>query len=355
MSSLIVGVTKISKIRPHPQADRLEIAEVLGWQVVVKKGQFKDGDRIVFVPPDTVLPKDVSDRFGVTNYLANGRVKCARLRGEPSYGLVVPPDDPAWPEGMDVTQHYKATKYFPPIRTGVEDEMEDHPLFHKYTDMEDLRNFPDAFRPGEEVVVTEKCDGTNQRTGLVEGQWMAGSHDLRRKPPDPQSVPIPGGPRELRVSLYWFPISEHCPFAEKTKRLLVGIRDARNAKSVILFGEVFGPKIQDFSYGRTQIDFLAFDLTVEGKYLEFDEFKSVCEEYGVPMVPVLYRGPFDLGVIRKLADEDSTIGGGRYREGLVVRPTRERTSNLRGAVQRLVLKFKGDKYLTEAHTDYKDR
>lgn len=354
MSTLIVSVTKISKIRAHPQADRLEIAEVLGWQVVVKKGQFKDGDRAVYVPPDAVLPKDVSDRFGVTNYLANGRVKCARLRGEPSYGLVVPPDDPAWPEGMDVTQHYKVTQYVPPIRPDVEGAMEDHPLFHKYTDMEDLRNYPDAFTTGEEVIVTEKCDGTNQRTGLVEGQWMAGSHDLRRKPPEPQPAP-PSPTREIRVSLYWFPISEHCPFADKTKQLLTEFANQRNAKSVILFGEVFGPKVQDFNYGRKQIDFVAFDLAVDGKYLDFDEFKSVCDKYGIPTVPVLYRGPIDVGVIRKLADENSAIGGERYREGVVVKPIKERSVELRGNVHRLILKYKGDKYLTGAHTDFKDR
>jgi len=99
MSSLIVPVTTITKIRPHSNAERLEIAEVLGWQVVIGKGTFSEGDRVVFIPPDSVLPKHQSDRFNVTKYLSNGRVKCAKLRGEPSYGLVVRPDNAAWQEG----------------------------------------------------------------------------------------------------------------------------------------------------------------------------------------------------------------------------------------------------------------
>ena len=340
MSTLIVSVTRISMIRPHPNADRLEVAEVLGWQVVVGKGQFQDGEKVVYFPPDSILPQDVSDRFNVTKYLAKGRVKSASLRGESSFGLVVKPDDDSWAEGANVADHYRATKYAPPIRPGAGDADEDHPLFHRYTDMEDLRNFPEAFRPGEEVIVTEKIDGTNCRVGLVEGEFMAGSHALRRKRPAADAT---------TVNLYWYPLLSMEPVKALLESFGSGVR------RVVLFGEVFGTKVQDFDYGRkNRIDFLAFDLAVDGKYLAFDDFRAVCERHGVATVPVVYRGPFSLDAIRREADAPSTVGGDRYREGVVIRAVAERFQEFGGGVRRVVLKYKGDRYLLGGHTDYTD-
>lgn len=340
MSSLIVSVTRISKVRPHPNADRLDIAEVLGWQVVVGRGEFRDGEKVVYFPPDTILPQDISDRFNVTKYLPKGRVRCASLRGESSFGLVVKPDDESWPEGTDVADHYRATKYEPPIRTGAGDAQDDHPLFHQYTDMEDLRNFPEAFKPGEEVVITEKIDGTNCRVGLVEGEFMAGSHTLRRKRPADD---------DKRTNLYWYPLLS----IEGVRTLLESYRSS--ARRAILFGEVFGTKVQDFDYGRKNcIDFLAFDLSVDGRYLDYDEFRKAADGHGVQVVPVAYRGPFSLDVVREQAEATSTVGGSRYREGVVVRPVVERMQEIGKHVHRAILKYKSDKYLLGGHTDYKD-
>jgi len=444
MSSLVVSVTRISKIRSHSNADKLEIAEVLGWQVVVGKGQFHEGDRVVFFPPDCVLPQHQSDRFNVTKYLASGRVKCAKLRGEPSYGLVVKPDDETWEDGKNVADHYGATKYIPPVRTVAEDAEEDHPLFYKYTHIENMRNFPAVLSAGEEIVAVEKCDGTSCRVGLVENVFMAGSHDLRRKPvktvedklkellvlstiwrretlvdssggfkhpayqkiiglgkdivptllqhlqesPDwwfnalhailkdgPEITEEVAGrldelaklwvawgkqhgydrPVAERVSLYWLPLDEkHYPHAANVRKLLTEMAGQNGQNPVILYGEVFGPKVQDFNYGRKTRDFCAFDFSSNGRYFNHDEFTELCGDYGVPTMPVVYRGPFDLEVIRKLADEKSVLGGDRYREGVVVRPVKERKQEFGGTTQRMILKYKGDRFLTGDHTDYKD-
>ena len=117
MSSLVVPVSTISKVRKHPNADSLDIAEVLGWQVVVPVGRYTEGERIVYFPSDTVLPLELSERFGVTKYLSKGRIRNARLRGEPSFGLVVDVEDPTWEVGQNVAEYYGATKYEPPIRS----------------------------------------------------------------------------------------------------------------------------------------------------------------------------------------------------------------------------------------------
>src|SRR6266568_628668 len=116
MSALTVQVASIEQIAPHPNADRLELARILGWQVVVAKDRYRAGDKVAYFPPDTVIPDEWVTRFDVSGYVQKGRIRCAKLRGEPSFGLAVPADDPAWPVGLDVAEHYGATKHNPPLR-----------------------------------------------------------------------------------------------------------------------------------------------------------------------------------------------------------------------------------------------
>lgn len=328
-STVIVPVATIDSIAPHPDADRLEIAQVLGWQVVVPKGRYRPGESVVYFPPDAVLPPALAERFGVAQYLNKGRVRCARLRGVPSYGFAVQPDDPAWAPGTDLAAHYGITKYTPPLRPTAGDVEADHPLFQRYTDLENLRNFPDAFAPGETIVLTEKIHGTNCRVGFVEGEAMAGSMGLRRKRP---------ADAELHRNTYWFPFT--LPGVEALLSEL-----AQRHRQVILYGEVFGAGIQSFHYGVTgRLGFAAFDLLVDGRYLDWHDLRSTLARFTLPMVPVLYEGPLTLDVVREHSAGRTTYADQHVREGVVVRPLRERTDPRFG---RLVLKYLGDAYLLD--------
>jgi RNA ligase (TIGR02306 family) len=332
MSTLVVKVTTVDEIKPHDNADALEIAIVGGWQCVVPKGEYRAGDMVVYFPPDTVLPAEVSDRFGVTKYLSRGRIRCARLRGEPSFGLVVKPDRD-WAVGIDVAAHYGATKYEPPVKVGAGDATPNHPLFVTYTEVENLRNFPNALRPGEPVVVTEKIHGTNCRVGVVQGERMAGSKGLRRKEP-----------ADYRTSAYWFPWTL-APVAS----LLDGVSSAH--EQAILFGEVFGPGVQQFHYGQNGLAFRAFDLLLDGAYVNHDRFVALCAEYGVETVPELGRPAFSLDAVRALS-QGRAFGGEHIREGVVVKPLVERTDP---AIGRVILKYLSDDYLLGKYEDFTDR
>ncbi len=166
VSSLIVEVTTISEIKRHPAADKLEIAVCRGWQCVVGKGQFVVGDKVVYMPVDTVIPQELSDRLGVTQYLSKQRIRCARLRGEPSFGLVIKPDED-WPVGTDVSAHYGAIKWEAPIKLLGEQQERDHALFPRYTDIENIRNYPDVFKDGEMVWCSEKLHGCLARDTTI--------------------------------------------------------------------------------------------------------------------------------------------------------------------------------------------
>ena len=52
----LVSVQYVHDVSPIPGANRIELAHVLGWQCVVKKGQFKKGDLGVYFEIDSFLP-----------------------------------------------------------------------------------------------------------------------------------------------------------------------------------------------------------------------------------------------------------------------------------------------------------
>ena len=333
-STLIVPVTVIDSIVPHPGADRLEIAQVLGWQVVVPKGRYQPGASVTYFPPDAIVPKEHSDRFGVTQYLSNGRVKCARLRGVPSYGFLMPLEVEGAALGDNLAAHYGVTKYEPPIRPFAGDALPDHDWFPRYTDIENWRNFSDMLIDGEPVVMTEKVHGTNVRVGIVRGARMAGSHRVRRAEPTAR----------MNENPYWLPFT----LPEVTALLE---HFAKDHERVVLFGETFGRGVQSFHYGKKgSLGFAAFDLLVGERYLDWVDLKASLQRFSVPSVPVLYEGPFSAVELKQHAGGKTTFDDQHIREGLVVRPVRERPDVRIG---RVVLKYISDDYLLdEKRSDY---
>lgn len=342
MSSLVVEVSEVKDSRKHENADRLSVVTVKGWQVCAGrdpetgKNQFEPGDKCVYIPPDSVLPAELSDKLGVTKYLGkNGRVKAANLRGTKSFGLIMAPGDPAWEVGADVAAHYGITKYEPPVREfskpgapcgGAE---ADHPAFHRYYDMENLRNYPELFREGEEVVATEKIHGTNVRLGVVWNpghscQLAAGSHRMRRKEFCPETN---------KRCIYWGCLSDGI------KDLLWSLSGGFNQqKNVVLFGELYGDRVQDMGYGHApgKTSFVAFDIAVNGLYLDHDQKACLFEQFSIPAAPVLYRGPFNFSALCELAEGPTTVcdpanvRGFSGREGIVITTARERTGDAYG-------------------------
>lgn len=356
MSTIKVEVTTIRDVRPHPNADALELATVGGWQICVKKDAHRSGDTVVYFEAGTILPRDVAERLGVERYLAQkldihgDRVNVVhriRLRGEPSFGLVIPPE-PGMCVGEDVAARYGASKFYPPVKTKAGDADVDDPRFQAYTEIENLRSYPDVLIAGEEVVITEKIHGTNCRVGfvvdVVDGQrecsWMAGSKSLRRKRPADEAA--------MAQNTYWFPLTL------APVRTLLHDLFASGHEQAILFGEVFGSGIQSYAYDQKSIAFRAFDLMVDRRYLAHDAFLAACARAGVEVVPPAYRGPFDLDLVKQLSEGPSLLGGRDPREGVVVKPLHERTH---AAVGRLILKYISDTYLfgKAAEQDTTDR
>ena len=63
MSKLIVEVCKVDNIEKHPNADRLSIATIKGWNCIVGLNQYKPGDLVIFIPPDSIVPEDIIKKY----------------------------------------------------------------------------------------------------------------------------------------------------------------------------------------------------------------------------------------------------------------------------------------------------
>lgn len=338
MSTTKCEVCKILRIDDHSNADNLEVAIVQGWQTCVRKGTYKVGDRVVYFEPGTALSKETVDRLGISGYLSEKMnidgdrvlvVSQIKLRGESSFGLVVPAESEMI-IGANVADYYGATKYDPPTKCSTTDAAIDHILFPAYTNLENLRSYPDALIVGEEVVVSEKIHGCNCRVGYVQQGGdliaMAGSRRLRRIQPKFH---------DLATNIYWHPHT-----LPAVQDLFCCLQD-NGHNSAVLYGEVYGKQIQSYTYGENKLGFRAFDLLLDSVFVDHDFFKVLCDKFGVETAPLLYRGNFSLNIIKDLSNGKSFVGGDLGREGVVVKPIVERTWQN----GRLILKYVGDDYL----------
>lgn len=355
MSSLIVDVCTVEEIAVHPNADLLERVRVKNWWCVASKGHYKVGDKAVYVPPNSILPEALAERWGITKYCVplgrdiSGnqppglRVKAGRFRGIVSFGTIQDPDNMEWPIGLDVREIYGITKYEPPLKAQDGDAASPIHAFHAYTDIEALGNFPNVFMEDEVVIVTEKIHGTNSRVGLVyhadpeiEGfAWMkmAGSHGTRRKEFNEKGA----------RSKYWFPFAEteNCPMTQMMKLI---VQEEKAQSSVIVFGEIFGVGIQDLQYGQSGLSHRVFDIAVDGNYLDYWKAFSYLKQFEIECVPLLYHGPYSLAKMDELVDGPTTICDTQKikekfkgREGIVIKPLKERFDPILGG--RAILKY----------------
>lgn len=334
MATPKVWLTTINDVRPHPNADALDLALVQGWQMVVKKDAFRNGDPVIYFEQGLVLPPDTADALGVTNYLAHktdidgnkvGVIHRVKLRGEPSFGLVIPATT-----GTDLLGLINGVvKFNPPALNLAGGTMHSHPLFPNYTEVENLRSYPTILKEGEMVCVTEKVDGTNVKLGMIRNEdgsieYVAGSRQWQRIKPD-----------RLEDHTYWF------PHTLPSVQSLFADFEAKGYDQVVLYGEVYGPGIRT-PYGVKQKTFRAFDLMLNGQFVDNPMFRFICANHQVDTVPTEYIGPYSFNKIKELSEAPSVVGNGKGREGVVVKPMTERNDPTIG---RVILKMVADSYL----------
>ena len=198
MSTHCGYITTLKNVRPHPNADKLQLGDCFGNTVCVRL-DYTEGQIGVYFPTDLQL----SEEFAKANNLLRLRdaeghsipgggymdpdrrnITAIRLRGEKSDGLFLPltcletfGDISTLKIGdtIDVFNgHEICKKYIPNTNHSFHSSGGNRvrkkgtsiaPLFSEHADTEQLAYNLDAFRVGDEVEITLKMHGTSQRTG----------------------------------------------------------------------------------------------------------------------------------------------------------------------------------------------
>jgi RNA ligase (TIGR02306 family) len=303
----------VASVGPHPDADRLDIATVDGYPCIVKRGEFRAGDEVVYVPVDTTVPTAhpafafLAPRAGKDGRC---RIKALRLRGVFSMGLVLPAQDIA---ALDVRPYEAPWE----IDSSGEDAPPPSPEPPRY-ELAALRRFPDVLVPGEPVVVTEKLHGSNGRVYRApDGVLHVGSHGRWK---------LRDGNSEWAVAVRANPAVRNIP------------------PGICVYFECVG-RVGGFPYGVTmgQVAMRVFDVfdVQTRRFFNYDVCGDWADERGFDFVPFLYVGPYDHAQVVGLAEGPSRLAP-HTREGIVVRPVAERWDQRCG---RVGLKHHGEGFL----------
>lgn len=344
MSEFSVPVI-VANIEPHPDPEvhSLELLTYGGYNLVVRKGEFVTGDLVTYIPEAAIVPDPILDRIGLKGNLSGpGKnvVKALKIRKVVSQGIAYRPDEwpEHWTEGFDVAEELGITKWEPPIPMALSGHVEHGPQgigiqTLTYTDIDNIKKNQNKIPVDDIVVITEKLHGTcsivvrtkDKRTFVSSkgqaGKWLVIKEDAG--------------------NVYWRAVKKY-GLEERLDEIIV----ATNEDTVVLYGEIFGPGVQDLVYGVKPGDlgYAAFDLKLKSVgYVDYLVFDVLTNIVGIPRVPELYVGPYSKGALESYTKGRSTWpGADNMREGAVVKPTKE-TEDYRG--NRLIFKSISDDYL----------
>ena len=128
------------------------------------------------------------------------------------------------------------------------------------------------------------------------------------------------------------------------EKLLPFVQRFAVKQHLIVYGEIYGWKVQDLTYGcaKNEQQFRIFDILIDHVYQPWDIIEEISTALGVRTVPLLYRGPFLLAEAFAHRDGRTTLGEANIREGVVVTAEPE---TIHQDVGRKVIKFISDEYL----------
>jgi RNA ligase (TIGR02306 family) len=341
----VAYVGKIGSVSEIPGADNIELATVGGWNTITKKGEYQVGDKVVVATTDAVIPQDLSDLMGVTNYLRKGqRVRTVKLRGVYSECLLIPfkylaPKslENRLNEGDDMMEILGITKFEPPVKTvqlsvgGRKVKYHQNPNFHVYYKFPNQKNVPDMFSEEDEVVITRKLHGTNARYGIVRkkklslwdrvkmffgNQWVAfeyvyGSHNVE-KGSDSQG---------FYATDVWKTVANNYDIRGKLWQHVKDTYEPTDlTEGVVIYGEIYGAGIQkNYEYGLTDVKFAGFDVEVDGVYQPYINETVHFDCLQLPQVELLYQGNWSKEEQDKFVFNNNIEGTKVPHEGIVVK------------------------------------
>lgn len=320
----LVTLRTVKELRPIEGADRIELAIIDGWQCVVRKEEFKIGDKALYFEIDSILPSEDS-RFKFLEP-RKFRIKTMKLKKVISQGLLLPlkdfPEVTAYAIGSEMvkdtlgvnlleenlTDLLKVKKFEWPVPCPGGKQKGNFPeKFFPKTDQERIQNLIDQVqgRLAEEFEVTEKLDGTSctffravetDSSGLTTVRAGACSRNFEMQTDDDNIWAALWKELELEKKL-------------EDKNLNIAIQ-----------GEIVGPGVQKNKYQLDNRMFFVYDIYDIARQVYYTplERQELVIELGLNHVPIIsgIRGSLELEGLLKLAEGRSRLNGVE-REGLV--------------------------------------
>ena len=359
----LAHVEQIVDIQPIPNADKIEVATVLGWKVVIAKADnFKVGDKVVYIEIDSKVPPHPEFEFLKDRKY---RVRTIRLRGQYSQGLIMPMSilgKKDYDVGTDLTKELGITYYVPEdnIRKAKapkslkyqsmcarHKELFRRPLFRwlmrrqwgkellfvffgkkkdkpKYfptkfefihkTDETRIEALPGLIGYENPLVVTEKLDGTSstyilERKGKKFEFWVL-SRNVRQFNEDQDCY--------HDYNIYWAMAKKY----DIEKHLREYLEAHRDLEYVCVQGESVG-SVQGNPLKLSEDDLYIFNFidSAHGRFSSV-EGKEIVENWGMKWVPILdtnFVMPQDMEEFKVMATAKSVVNPKVLREGIVLR------------------------------------
>ena len=295
----LASIQTVTNIRPIPDRDLIEQVNVNGWNIIVKKGEFNEGDKCVYIEIDSKLPPRKEFEFLEKKKYVIKTMKMAGVRSE---GIVFPLSIlPLWFRFMAVgtnvtwalgiTQYNKEADVKMSIGKRIFKLLMRYSWFRKMikarlvkssaqtsfprwitkTDEERIQNKPWVLSEANIWTATEKLDGSSATYGI-------------RKTKDGFEYVVCSRNLQLfGTDNIWHRISERYNMQAVLEKLI----EAEGATtSIVLQGEIIGPGIQGNKYRLSDIEFYVFNLKVDGVNKSYVS-EALAEHHSLKTVPVI--------------------------------------------------------------------
>lgn len=339
----LANILKVNKITEIPNKDRIELATVENWEVIVEKGKYNVGDLVVYIEYDTILPVKPEFEFLRSRCYSsryNGfRIKNLKMAGVFSQGIVFPlsilPEGVKIKEGVCVKEQLNVSQYDPEELLNKPSQKKYGPfvnfllkfkIFRKLilnnnkkkssypttVSQSDEINIQKVFnwlknnKPGELYYQTEKIEG-QAATYMLYGkkkEYRIYSHKIMRFKGDMSN---------------WDIISKKYDIEHILRR-----RYKQKKEKLAIQGEIAGPGIQKNIYGFNDLNFFVYGIinTESGEKWDFFNMVEFCKENNLHTVPIYSINTKLPDTLEQMLDEsngESVLKKGVRREGIVWR------------------------------------
>ena len=340
----LATIATVLGITPIEWADSIELIHIRGWKVVSKKGQFKVGDKCIYVEIGSLCPDGVPEEFRLEiktltkrlskhpsekNILSeriqeiskmNTRpefeflrqrkflIKTTKIRGVVSQGIIFPIDilknvgvdlnTFELKDGVDLTDILGITQYIEPEPADLGGESKgSFPYNQLSSDEERIENLYEVYSTLKQYryVVTEKLEGSSGTYFLSDNEFGVCSRSLNLK--------------ESEKNTFW-KVARKLNIEEKMR--MYG--EKHNIVNFNIQGEVVGEGIQSNIYklkGQTVRLYAAFNIDTQ-TYFEYEEFLEMVNEMGLETCPVIstdFELPENPDQLFEMVDNFKTVFG----------------------------------------------